>query len=296
MSNKDKNKKITIFAIISIGIVVLSAWFLKDAQFDVLNPKGIIAKEESKLIIKAVLLMLIVAIPMWVTAYLFAWKYNVANKPAIYSPDEDQNNKLQFVWWALPILVIIVLATITWKGTHRLDPYKPLHAAASPITIQVIALQWKWLFIYPEHDIATVNFLQIPEKTPINFELTADAPMSSFWIPQLGGQIYAMSGMATKSHLMADETGEFQGYAAEINGKGFSGMKFVTKSTSQNEFDAWVKSTSSKSETIDWNEYEKLSKPTENHPQIFYGSADRELFGKVMMKFMPASNNSHKAH
>jgi cytochrome o ubiquinol oxidase subunit 2 len=214
------------------------------SNFALLNPKGLIALEERNLMITAVLLMLIVVIPAFIMLAVFAWKYRAGNSrtdliqnPGLY----NHSAKVVFLWWLFPSLIIFVLAMTTWHKTHALDPYKPIVSETKPITIQVVALQWKWLFIYPEQDIATVNFIQFPVNVPINFELTADnAPMNSFWIPELSGQMYAMAGMSTKLHLIANTTGDFAGSAAEISGKGFSGMRFVARASSQAEFDDWV--------------------------------------------------------
>jgi cytochrome o ubiquinol oxidase subunit 2 len=156
-----------------------------------------------------------------------------------------------------------------------------------------VALQWKWLFIYPEQNIATVNFVEFPNSTPVNFQLTADAPMNSFWIPELGGQMYAMPGMSTQLHLMADRPGEFNGSAAEISGKGFSGMKFIAKATSQKDFDTWVKSVKQSSNMIDLSKYNKLAEPSENNPVITYASVEKDLYNSIIMKFMPAMDNMH---
>jgi cytochrome o ubiquinol oxidase subunit 2 len=182
-----------------------------------------------------VLLMLLVAVPLLVMAFTFAWKYRATNIPKQKHSPNWSGGKAKLIF-VLPAAVVAVLAVLIWKQSHVLDPYKPLQAKAQPITIQVVALQWKWLFIYPEQGIATVNFVEFPKATPVNFVLTADAPMNSFWIPQLGGQIYAMSGMATQTHLMADEVGEYAGSAAEISGAGFANMKFTAKSTTNEDF------------------------------------------------------------
>src|SRR3989344_8743312 len=227
------NKKLllALFILLLVGITILVAVLLGGGTIAVLNPKGIVATQERNLIIFALLLSLTVVIPVFILTFAIAWKFREGREEK-YEPDWDHNKWLEFVWWAVPAAIILVLAAVTWTSTHQLDPFKPLSSSTQPITIQVVALQWKWLFIYPEQNIATVNFVQFPARTPINFELTADAPMNSFWIPQLSGQIYAMAGHKTQLHLMADETGEFAGSAAEISGRGFAGMKFSAKATS----------------------------------------------------------------
>ena len=161
---------------------------------------------------------------------------------AKHAPDWEHNYIAEYCWWGVPIVIIVILAVTTWKSSHDLNPFKPIESEKKPLAIQVVALHWKWLFIYPEQGIATVNFVQFPEKTPINFEITSDAPMNSFWIPQLGGQIYAMPAMRSKLHLIANEIGSFRGVSANISGKGFAGMTFTAKSSSEEDFDAWVQS------------------------------------------------------
>jgi len=217
----------------------------------VFDPQGPVALEERNLIVIAVVLMLLVAIPMLVALYTFAWKYRAGNKKAKHDPERVGGTWRQLIWWAIPAALIAVIAVINWKSTHALDPTNAIASSNAPLTIQVVALEWKWLFIYPTQGIATVNFIQFPENTPVHFELTADAPMSSFWIPQLGSQIYAMAAMETQLNLMADTTGEFTGKDTEINGAGYAGMTFIAKSSSQADFNAWVASVQNSSNTLD---------------------------------------------
>lgn len=176
-----------------------------------------------------------------------------------------------------------MLGVITWKGCVELDPFRPLEMNKKPLKIQVIALQWKWLFIYPEQKIATVNFFQFPEQTPINFDVTADAPMNSFWIPELGGQIYAMPGMNSKLHLMADREGSFRGSSANLSGTGFSGMRFIAKASSDADFNTWVESVKQSNQSLD---YDQLVKPSSYVPEAFYLLADENLYDQVVMKYM----------
>jgi cytochrome o ubiquinol oxidase subunit 2 len=190
------------------------------------------------------------------------------------------------LWWILPSIIILILSVITWQKTHALDPYKPIVSENPPITIQVVALNWKWLFIYPEQNIATINFIQVPVNTPINFILTADGPMNSFWIPQLGGQMYAMSGMSTTLHLIANEEGDFAGSAAEINGEGFSGMRFITRASSQEAFDQWVMNAKASSRFLSLEEYEILAKPSQNNVPVIYAASDPGLYDTIIMKYM----------
>ncbi len=250
------------------------------------EPKGIIALMERNLIITAVLVMATVAIPVFITLFVFAFKYRAGDTKSEYAPDSDHSAEYWYLWWLIPGLVILILTPVAWQTTHQLDPFKHLVSDVKPLKIQVVALQWKWLFIYPEQNIATVNYIQFPAGTPLDFELTADAPMNSFWIPQLGGQIYAMPGMSTELHLIADEPGEFAGSAAEINGKGFAGMRFVAKATSGNDFNHWAELMKASSQTLDLDSYNILAMPSENNRPSYYSSVEAGLYDRIIQKYL----------
>ncbi len=260
--------------------------FLFYGDIAVLNPKGMIAHQESDLIITSTLLMLIVVIPVFVMSFIFAWKYRASNKKAKYDPDWDKSVVAESIWWGVPCIIILVLSILAWKSTHTLDPYKPIDVTTKPLKIQVVALQWKWLFIYPEQNIATVNFFQFPEKTPVDFEITADAPMNSFWIPQLSGQIFAMPGMKTKLHVIADGVGNYRGSSANISGTGFAGMTFVAKSSTQADFDEWVESVKQSPKALNLDEYKQLAAPSTNNPVASYVLASEDLHNWIIMKYM----------
>lgn len=269
--------------------------FVEANDTAIFAPKGMIALQERNLIITTTLLMLIVVIPVFVLTFFFAWKYRATNKHAKYTPDWANNETLEAIWWAIPGVIILVLAVITWKSTHELDPYKPLRSDVKPITIQVVALDWKWLFIYPELQIATVNLVEFPLGTPVNFEITADAPMNSFWIPALGGQIYAMPGMKTQLHLIATDAGSYTGTSANFSGPGFSDMKFTAKSVTQSEFLEWAYAVKSASSTLAYDEYTRLSLPSEHQPVSLYSSVAPGLYDKIIMKYMaPAGDDANK--
>ena len=206
--------KLVIFILILVDIIILSWILLHNNNIAVLNPAGIIAEKEKNLIVIVTLLMFIVVIPVFALTIFIAYTYRESNTKATYSPDWDHNRILELLWWGIPCAIIFVLSIFAWQSSHDLDPYKPLNSNTSPITIDVIALDWKWLFIYPQQHIATVNLIEIPLNTPINFIITSDTVMNSFWIPNLGGQIYAMPGMSTQLHLMSDKTGSFYGSPA----------------------------------------------------------------------------------
>lgn len=274
-----------VFAIGALAIAVLYA--LNNEKTLLTHPKGTIAQSELELMSLSVLLMLIVVVPTLIALFVIAWRYRSKNGKAKYRPNHSGNVLRELLLWAIPSVIIGVMSVILWKGAHALDPYKPLDSDIKPLTIQVVALDWKWLFIYPEQGIATVNYFQIPEKVPIHFELAADnSPMNSFWIPQLSGQIYAMGGMKTEIHMIADGVGEYTGRAAEINGAGFADMTFKVKSTTQEEFQLWIEEVKHSPLHLTTHVYEELCRPSENNPIALYSQVEAHLFHNVIMKYM----------
>lgn len=280
--------KITIIVLISLAVLALGTLFVMTTNIPVLEPKGIIGMKERKLIIDATLLMLIVVIPVFVMTIVFSWKYRAKNPKGKYDPEFEDSNLAETIWWGVPFLIIIVLAIITWKSSHELDPFKPIESNKKPLTVQVVALEWKWLFIYPEQGIATINYLQLPKDVPIRFEITADAPMNSFWIPQLAGQIYAMPAMRTQLHIVANEIGTYRGGSSHLSGKGFAGMYFKTDVSAVKDFDMWVRSVKRSRKSLNIPEYIQLVKPTEYAPVETYTLAQPDLFDRIIMKYKPS--------
>lgn len=279
----------TIFRFILLVIFpFLTGCLFDPAKFglDVFNPAGIVAGQERDLIITAVLLLMIVIVPVIIMVPIFSWRYrSKAKKEQKYEPEYSHNTLYEVIWWGVPSLIMLVLATITWITTHKLDPYRPLEHEEKPITIQVVALDWKWLFIYPEYNIATINFIQFPENVPVNFAITADAPMNSFAIPRLGGQIYAMQGMETKLHLIANKIGDFKGYSANYSGQGFSGMKFIARASTRQEFEGWVRNIKKASHTLSFEEYNALVLPSKEHRVEYFSSVSLGLYDHIISKF-----------
>ncbi len=289
--------KIILGFVAVAGIAGIAYVLLHDANIPVLNPQGEIADKQRQLIIFTVTLGMFVIIPVFVMLFMFAWKYREGNtKQKKYTPNDDHNKWIEGLWWGIPILIIGVLSVVTWQSSHDLDPYKKLDSSVKPVRVQVVALQWRWLFIYPDEGIATINELRMPEKTPVNFEITADAPMNGFWIPSLGSQVYAMSGMTSQLSLMADSTGEYAGASSNISGKGYAGMKFKAISMAGSDYSAWVKKTAETGKDLDWNMYSgEIAKPTENSPVGYYVVRDNDLYSKVMMKYMSeGESHSHE--
>ena len=286
---KTRSKAI-ISALILLLVILLGYVILHGANFQVLNPAGQIASKQMNLMIFAALLSLVVVIPVFIMAFTFSWKYR-EGKHAKYSPNLDSNIFAEITWWAIPTILIVILSVVTWKSTHDLDPFKPISSNTKPMTIQVVALDWKWLFIYPEQNIASVNQVNFPEKTPIKFVITADAPMNSFWIPQLGGQIYAMSGMSTNLNLEASGVGSYRGSSANLSGEGFSGMRFKANSMTKEDFNDWVKSAKKSPESLTSSEYQELTQPSKNNPVQLYSSKQPGLYDSVIEKYMPYGHN-----
>lgn len=297
MNAMTKKYKIGLFILLPLALAVLVFLFFQGTNFAVLNPKGEIASQQRDLMLIATLLMLIVVIPVFILTFLISWRYREGNhKKSKYTPDHDSNHALEAIWWTIPFIIIVVLSGIIWKSSHQLDPFKALEHEKKPITVQVVALEWKWLFIYPDQGVATVNYMQIPEDTPINFRLTSDAPMNSLWIPQLGGQVYTMSGMETQLHLIADEPGEYAGQSANLSGDGFAGMKFKVNVTNQSEFDSWVENTYTSSKSLDSEEYNNLAKPSKNNAPAVFAYNDKQIYGNVIAKYRAPAGSSEEKH
>lgn len=281
---KTKFKIAVIFLVFAAALIWLVA-FITSHNIAVLEPKGMIAKQERHLLNISTLLMLIVVVPVLVLTLIFAWGYRASNKKATYRPEWAHDHLAEILWWGVPSIIIIILAIMTWESSHALNPFKPIENGKKPLRIQAVALDWKWLFIYPEEGIATINFIQFPVNTPLNFEITADAPMNSLWIPQLGGQIYAMPAMRTKLHLIADEIGEYRGSSSNISGEGFAGMVFTAKATTEDQFKEWVASTQNSPNQLTLEEYKELVKPSSYVPPAFYSLEKDDLFDYIVTQY-----------
>lgn len=275
---------------ITVSIVIAGVWlgfYLHDKDVSVLAPQGIIGAQQRDLIMFTSILSVFVIVPVFAMLGWFAWKYREDNTKAEYRPDEDGNHWLEVLWWGIPILIIVILSVITWITTHQLDPQRPIDSNVKPVKVQVVALQWKWLFLYPEQKVATVNELKIPAGTPINFYITADAPMSAFWIPSLGTQVYAMNGMTARLNLQADNPGTYRGVNTNINGEGYSDMHFKVSSIEPRDFNLWAKTLagSTGDGEMNWSAYEVLAKPETKGAVSYHRFADLSLYGKIVDKY-----------
>ena len=264
--------------------VLLPLLSLGGCNMVLFDPKGQIGVDEKSLIITCTLLMLLVVVPVIVMTLAFAWKYRASNTKATYMPDWAHSTRIEVVVWLVPCIIIAILGWLTWESTHKLDPYRPLDSDVKPITIQAVSLDWKWLFIYPEQGIATVNEIAFPKDTPVNFQITSDTVMNSFFIPQLGSQIYSMTGMLTKLHLIANEEGVFDGISANYSGGGFSGMRFKAIATSEQGFQDWVAKVKTAQAGLTEEGFPELAKPSENVPATYFSSVTPDLFQHILTK------------
>lgn len=288
-----RRHRVALFLSLLAGLLIVSVVYLHGhGNIQVLHTQGHIGNEERRLMYVALLLALIVVIPVFTLLLVFAWRYRESNKKAAYSPELDGNGVAETIWWLIPSVLILILSVITWNSSHTLDPYRPLESTVKPLTIQVVSLDWKWLFIYPDQHIASVNDVRFPEKTPVTFRLTSDSVMNSFWIPQLGGQIYTMPGMSTELHLIADKTGQYTGSSANISGSGFSGMTFTAQSVSPADFAAWTHTVQKTSSPLTDKTYAALTVPSKNNPATFYASVDSHLYDTIMEKYMMPKGGS----
>lgn len=269
--------------------------FLTGCHWVILNPKGVIAADEKNIVIIATALMLLIVVPVIVMTYAIAWRYRANNPAAKYDPEWSHSNLIEIVCWTIPCIIIAVLGTITWTSTHRLDPYRPLdNQTVKPLVIQAVALEWKWLFIYPEQHIATINQVAFPVNVPVRFEISAEGPMNSFMIPQIAGQIYAMAGMRTKLNVLATHVGIFRGISANFSGDGFSDMNFDVRVGTQADFNQWVKSVQTSTLSLNDQTYQGLITPSEKLPITYYKDNDTGLFDNIIMKdMMPMSQNNN---
>lgn len=266
---------------------LLVCCLLAGCNLSVLHPKGSIAAREISIMMVSAAFMLIVVIPVIFMTIYISWRYRESNVNSVYAPEWAHSTPLEIIWWSIPCCIIVVLGIITWNSSHELDPFRPISPADEPpLTIQAIALQWKWLFIYPNQNIATINYLQLPVGVPVRFDVTSEGPMNSLLIPQLAGQIYAMAGMQSKLHLIANETGDYQGFSANFSGEGFSGMKFNVHVGTQSEFEKWVNSVKQSHNILGKTEYDRLLIASRENPVTMYSAVNKYLFKIATMKAM----------
>lgn len=264
----------------------------------VLAPAGDVAAQQRDVLVISTLLMLLIIVPVILLVIYFAWKYRAANRDAEYDPDFHHSTRLELVIWAAPLLIIICLGALTWVGTHMLDPYRrldrisadtPIEADYAPLQVQVVAMDWKWMFIYPEYGIATVNEFATPVDRPVEFSITATSVMNAFYIPAMAGMIYAMPAMETKLHGVLNHEGIYDGFSAHYSGHGFSHMRFKAHAVPEADFEGWVAKVRAEGGALDRATYTEIEKPSENNPVAYFNSVEADLYHAILNRCVDAS-------
>ncbi|GAB2470668.1 MAG: ubiquinol oxidase subunit II [Comamonas sp.] len=272
-------------------IAALVAASLSGCNMVVLNPAGDVAAQSGRLVVIATLLMLIIIIPVLLLTFFFAWKYRESNAAPDYDPEWHHSTSLELIIWSVPLLIIIALGALTWIYTHKLDPYRPidridasrpLPEGTKPLVIEAVAMDWKWLFIYPEQGIATVNEVAAPVDRPVEFKLTATTTMNAFYVPDFAGMIYAMPGMETRLNGVINRAGVFEGKGSHYSGAGFAGMTFKLHGLSDGDFAQWVQKTKAEGGSLTRGEYQQLAKPSERDPVRLFKAVDKDLYHAVL--------------
>ena len=267
---------------LALAALFVGAAALSGCSEGVLDPKGPIASAERLIMFNSTGIMLAIVIPTMLATLATAFWFRSSNSRARYLPDFDYSGRLELLVWSIPIMTVILVGGVTWIGSYDLDPPKPIASTEKPVRVQVVALDWKWLFIYPDQEIAAVNQLTIPVGAPIRFELTSSGVMNSFFVPQLGGQIYTMAGMVTRLHLQADHAGTYRGMSANYSGAGFSDMVFHVDAVAAERFAQWVDSTRTSGPELDAQTYADLAKPSQAVAPFTYRSVAPDLFNAIV--------------
>ena len=274
------------------ALALVSATALGGCSEGVFDPQGPIASAERLLLINSTAIMLVVVLPVIVATLALAWWYRSSNTRATRGTDESYEGRAEFVIWSIPALTVILLGGVIWIGSHQLDPRAPIPGNTEPLRVDVVALDWKWLFIYPDKNIAAVNHLVIPAGTPVEFRLTSATVMNSFFVPQLGSQIYTMGGMTTHLNLLADGPGEYPGFSANFSGDGFSEMRFIVKSVPAGDFNAWLEQAHGSGSALDDAGYAELAKPSQAVPPTTYRSVEPKLFERIVEQTASGPGNA----
>jgi cytochrome o ubiquinol oxidase subunit II len=258
----------------------LIAVLLSGCDAALLDPKGPVGESERNLIFFATGLMLIVVIPVIVMVVAFAWRYRASNTKAVYAPEWRHSTAIEVVVWTIPVIIILILGTVTWISTHALDPRKPIASAGRPLEVEVVSLDWKWLFIYPEFGVASVNELAVPVGRTVHFSLTSSGVMNAFFVPQLGSQIYTMPGMQSQLFLRADHAGRYEGMSANYSGSGFADMRFTAKALDASGLKAWI-ARAKAAAALDTAAYRTLAKPGA-HGVAYFGKVEEGLYDRIL--------------
>jgi len=267
--------------------VVAAPLALAACEPGVLQPQGPIGHANATIMIDSLAIMLAIGVPTIVATLAFAWWFRASNRKAVYRPDFEYSGRIELIVWSIPMLTVILLGGVAWIGSHALDPARPLPSREPPLEVQVVSLDWKWLFIYPQQRVASVNELVLPVGVPVRFSLTSGSVMNAFFIPQLGSMIYTMNGMATQLNLQADAPGTFRGLSSAFSGDGFAQMSFAARAVPPAEFAAWVAATRNGGPVLDGESYVALSRQSRNVRPFTYRDADPALFHRIVMEELP---------
>jgi len=275
-----------------LAVALLGAATLGGCTGGVLDPKGPIAVAERQILFNSLGIMLAIVIPTILATLGVAWWFRASNTRARYMPEFTYSGRLEILVWSIPAMTVLLVGGVAWVGSHDLDPRKPLASSVKPVSVQVVSLDWKWLFIYPDLGIASVNHLAIPAGTPVSFELTSAGVMNSFFVPQLGSQIYTMSGMATRLHLQADHPGSYPGMSAQFSGDGFADMRFTVEAVPAQQFDQWVTAARNSGPALDAQAYAELARPSQAVAPFTYRAVAAGLFSGVVNSELPPCERS----
>ena len=261
----------------------------------VLDPRGPVGAGNAQILVNALGIMLAIVVPTLLATLAFAWWFRASNKKAVYRPDWAYSGRLELIVWGIPLLVILFLGGVTWIGSYELDPARPLAAPTKSLEIQVVSLDWKWLFIYPDEGVASVNEVAAPTDRPMHFSLTSGAVMNMFFVPQLGSMIATMNGMVTQLNLKADHPGDYYGQSAQFSGRGFSDMRFVLRAVVPESFEQWVDKARKSPMRLDEEAYRALAREKAASPPLLYGSIDPDLFGKIAARELVVEDGEARA-
>jgi cytochrome o ubiquinol oxidase subunit 2 len=273
-----------------LAVVLIGAATLGGCSEGVLDPKGPIAAAERLILFNSLGIMLAIVIPTILATLGVAWWFRSSNTRARYLPDFDYSGRLELLVWSIPIMTILLVGGVAWLSSYDIDPPKAIASTEKPVRVQVVALDWKWLFIYPDEGIATVNQLTVPVGAPISFALTSSGVMNSFFVPQLGGQMYTMSGMVTRLHLRADHAGTYRGISANYSGAGFSDMHFNVDAVPAENFAQWVAATRTSGPVLDAQSYAELARPSQAVAPFTYRAVTSDLFNRILSSAMQSSD------
>jgi cytochrome o ubiquinol oxidase subunit 2 len=278
-----------------VAAVLFVSVGLGGCTWGVLAPAGPVGAAEGQILWETFGAMLLVVVPVILMTLAFAWWFRASNRRALYRPDWSYSGKVEFGIWIVPLLLILFLGTLGWSGAHDLDPYRPLPSGRKPLRVEVVSLDWKWLFVYPDYGVASINELAVPVGTPVDFQLTSGTVMNSFFVPQLGSQIYTMAGMRTRLSLQADRPGTYPGLSAQFSGDGFSDMRFAVRAVDDAEFARWIADAKAAPGRLDAATYDHLAATHATATPARYGGVEPKLFDHAVALATSPTHASHAA-